>query len=108
MPTRFRNSFRLTRLLMLLSALAPRPVLHPSAANRPLLPAARVYQVSYRLKRAEMYLGQVKATFFVPCTRRFPTNELNIILAELYEEVGPAHNLMGIEILSIDSTFAAA
>ena len=50
-----------------------------------------------------MYLGRVNSTFFVPCTRRFPTNELNVILAELYEEVGPAHDLLGIEILTIRS-----
>ena len=61
----------------------------------------RTYQVDYQLKRGTMYLGQVINSFFVPCARRFPTNELNVILAELYEEIGPAYDLLGIEILAI-------
>ena len=91
---------------MLLPATVPRRASYPATGPRPL-PVARVYQVSYRLKRATMCLGRAKDALFVPCTRRFPTNELNVILAELYEEVGPAHDLLGIEILAICALPAA-
>lgn len=64
-------------------------------------PRRRTYQVSYRLKLAHLRYGRVVSTYFVPCTRRFGTDELNVILTELYEEVGPATNLLGIEILHI-------
>jgi uncharacterized Fe-S cluster-containing radical SAM superfamily protein len=59
------------------------------------------YLVSYQLKLAELSYGQVAHTFFVPCTRRFFTDELNVILADIYTEVGPAPTLLGIEILTI-------
>jgi hypothetical protein len=63
--------------------------------------ARRPYHVSYRLKLAELRYGQVAASFFASCTRRFATNELNVILADIYAEVGPAANLLGIEIIAI-------
>jgi hypothetical protein len=63
--------------------------------------ARRAFHVSYRLKLAELRYGQVAACFFACCTRRFATDELNIILADLYAEVGPAANLLGIEIIAI-------
>ena len=59
------------------------------------------FHVSYRLKLAELRCGQVANSFFVGCTRRFATDELNVILADIYAEVGPAPNLLGIEILTI-------
>jgi hypothetical protein len=61
----------------------------------------RVYLVSYQLKLAELRCGQVAHSFFAPCSRRFFTDELNVILADIYTEVGPAPTLMGIEILTI-------
>jgi hypothetical protein len=91
------------RLLVPFPVAAPPRLTHPLAASPPPRRVARLYQVSYQLKRATMYLGRVKTTFLVPCTRRFPTNELTVILAELYEEIGPAHDLLGIEILTIRS-----
>lgn len=82
---------------------SPTEALVPRAAPQlsPPLTVPRTYQVDYRLKRGTMYLGRVTSSFFVPCTRRFPTDELNVILAELYEEIGPAHDLLGIEILTV-------
>lgn len=61
----------------------------------------RAYLVSYRLKLACMRSGRVVATFFAPCTRHFATNELNVILADIYAEVDPTANLLGIEILAV-------
>lgn len=63
--------------------------------------APRAYFVSYRLKLAELRCGRVATTFFASCSRRFATDELTIILADIYAEVGPAPNLLGIEILTI-------
>ncbi len=91
------ESFRL--LMFSASTTATIPV--PRPRYQPASTASRTYQVSYQLKRGTMYLGQVTGSFFVPCTRRFPTDELNVILAELYQEVGPAHDLLGIEIIAI-------
>jgi hypothetical protein len=71
-------------------------------------PGPRTYLVSYRLKLAELRYGQVARTFFAPCTRRFSTNELNVILADIYTEVGPAPTLLGIEILTIHQGCARA
>ena len=62
------------------------------------------FQVSYRLKLAELCCGQVASSFFASCTRSFATDELNVILADIYAEVGPAPNLLGIEILTIYRT----
>jgi len=71
--------------------------------------ARGAFHVSYRLKLAELRCGQVAATFFACCTCRFATDELNIILADIYAEVGPAANLLGIEILTIHrAPFAAS
>jgi hypothetical protein len=64
-------------------------------------PGPRIYLVSYRLKLAELRYGQVTRTFFAPCTRRFSTDELNVILADIYTEVGPAPTLLGIEIMTV-------
>ena len=61
----------------------------------------RAFHVSYRLKLAELRYGRVAHTFFAGCTRRFATDELNIILADIYAEIGPAPNLLGIEILTM-------
>jgi hypothetical protein len=67
------------------------------------------FHVSYRLKLADLYYGQVATTFFASCTRRFATDELNVILADIYAEVGPAANLLGIEIIAIHrATFVAS
>lgn len=59
------------------------------------------YEVRYQLKLAELRYGRVAATYFAPCTRRFSTPELNVILADIYAEVGPTAHLLGIEILTI-------
>jgi hypothetical protein len=64
-------------------------------------PGPRTYLVSYRLKLAELRYGQVTRAFFAPCTRRFSTDELNVILADIYTEVGPAPTLLGIEIMTV-------
>lgn len=96
------------RLLLPFSTAAPPQLADLIATGQPPLLVARRYQVSYQLKRATMYLGRIKHTFLVPCTRRFSTNELTVILADLYEEIGPAHDLLGIEILAIRSLPAAA
>jgi hypothetical protein len=64
--------------------------------------ARRAFHVSYRLKLAELCCGRVAHTFFAGCTRRFATDELNVILADIYAEIGPAPNLLGIEILTIN------
>jgi len=61
----------------------------------------RAFHVSYRLKLAELRYGRIAATFFAGCTRRFATDEPTVILADIYAEVGPAPNLLGIEILTI-------
>jgi hypothetical protein len=63
--------------------------------------AQSVFHVSYRLKLAELCCGQVASSFFASCTRRFATDELNVILADIYAEVGLAPDLLGIEILTI-------
>ena len=63
--------------------------------------ARGTFQVSYRLKLAKLRRGRVGAAFFAGCTRRFATAELNVILADIYAEVGPAPDLLGIEILTI-------
>jgi len=88
-------------LFMSFPASARAQLAYPLTVGQPPLPFAYRYQVSYQLKRATMRLGRIKNTFLVPCTRRFSTNELNVILADLYEEIGPAHDLLGIEILTI-------
>lgn len=62
---------------------------------------AGAYVVSYQLKLAELRCGQIATVYFAPCARRFCTTELNIILADIYAEVGPAAHLLGIEILAI-------
>jgi hypothetical protein len=69
--------------------------------------ARRAFHVSYRLKLAELRYGRVAHTFFAGCTRRFATDELNVILADIYAEIGPAPNLLGIEILTIHRAPAA-
>ncbi|UOG73289.1 hypothetical protein MTX78_14275 [Hymenobacter tibetensis] len=63
--------------------------------------APPMFQVEYQLKLAQLSRGQIVDYFFVCCTRRFPTNELNVILAELYEEVGPTPTLLGLEIVTV-------
>jgi hypothetical protein len=60
-----------------------------------------VYQVSFQLILAELRYGRVVNRFAARGSRRFPTAELNIILADLYEEVGPSATLLGLEIVQI-------
>jgi hypothetical protein len=62
---------------------------------------SRAFHVGYQLKLAELCCGQVVSMYLVPYTRCFATDELNVILADIYTEVGPAPNLLGIEILTI-------
>ncbi len=66
-----------------------------------LLSRARAYRVSYQLKLAHLRYGRVVGSYFAPCTRCFAINKLNVILADIYAEVGPAANLLGIEIMAI-------
>ena len=70
-----------------------------TAHSQPLV--AHTYHVSYQLKRANLWLGRIRTHYFVRASRRFCTDELPIILAELYEEVGPAPDLLGLEILAV-------
>ncbi len=67
----------------------------------PVVARRRTFHVSYRLKLAELRYGRVAHAFFAGCTRRFATDELNVILADIYAEIGPVPNLLGIEILTI-------
>jgi hypothetical protein len=60
-----------------------------------------IYQVSFQLTLAELRYGQVVNRFAARGSRRFPTAELNVILADLYEEVGPSATLLGLEIVQI-------
>lgn len=68
----------------------------PGAARRP-----RAYHVGYRLTLAELRRGRPGPAYFAYASRCFGTNELNVLLADIYAEVGPAANLLGIEILTI-------
>jgi hypothetical protein len=60
-----------------------------------------VYLVSFQLTLAELRYGRVINRFAARGSRRFPTAELNVILADLYEEVGPSATLLGLEIVQI-------
>jgi hypothetical protein len=60
-----------------------------------------VYLVSFQLTLAELRYGRVVNRFAARGSRRFPTAELNVILADLYEEVGPTATLLGLEIVQI-------
>jgi hypothetical protein len=60
-----------------------------------------VYLVSFQLTLAELRYGRVVNRFAARGSRRFPTAELNVILAYLYEEVGPTATLLGLEIVQI-------
>ena len=66
-----------------------------------LLARRRAYQVGYRLKLAELRHGRVVGAYFAPAARCFATNELNVILAEIYLEVGPSPYLLGLEIQTV-------
>jgi len=61
----------------------------------------RRFLVCYRLRLAELRGGRVARRFSAVAGRCFVTDELNIILADIYAEVGPAPNLLGIEILHV-------
>jgi hypothetical protein len=60
-----------------------------------------IYQVSFQLTLAQLRYDQVVNRFAARGSRRFPTAELNVILADLYEEVGPSATLLGLEIVQI-------
>lgn len=61
----------------------------------------RRFLVGYRLRLAERRGRRVARRFSAVAGRCFATDELNIILADIYAEVGPAPNLLGIEILHV-------
>ena len=61
----------------------------------------RRFLACYRLRRAELRDGRVVGRFSAVAGRCFATDELNVILADIYGEVGPASDLLGIEILSV-------
>jgi hypothetical protein len=88
------------RLSMHLTADPTAPLALPATGRHPLLPRPR-YVVLYRLKLAEIRCGRLASTYFATCARRFDTDELTVILADLYEEVGPSARLMGLEILAV-------
>lgn len=50
----------------------------------------RRFLVGYRLRLAELRGGWVARRFSAVADRCFVTDELNIILADIYAEVGPA------------------
>jgi hypothetical protein len=60
-----------------------------------------IYQISFQLILAQLHNGRVVDRFAARGSRRFPTAELAIILADLYEEVGPSATLLGLEIMQI-------
>jgi hypothetical protein len=60
-----------------------------------------VYQICFQLTLAELRYGRVVNRFVACGSRRFSTAELTIILADLYEEVGPSATLLGLEIVKI-------
>jgi hypothetical protein len=60
-----------------------------------------VYLVSFQLMLADLRYGRVVNRFAARGSRRFATAELAIILADLYEEVGPCATLLGLEIVQI-------
>ena len=61
----------------------------------------RIYQVHYQLKQALLNQGRVIGVYRVTSSRCFPTDEITVILADLYSEVGPSATLLGLEILRI-------
>ncbi|MGI4737383.1 MAG: hypothetical protein ACRYG7_19630 [Janthinobacterium lividum] len=79
----------------------------PLAADAPTA-HPRSYLVSYRLKLAKLRYGRIASVYFAAAVRRFETDELNVILAELYAEVGPSPCLLGLEISSVGRGTASA
>ena len=63
----------------------------------------RVYRVRYQLTGAELRDGQVVASYVAPGVRLFETNELNVIWAELVDELGTSPYRLGLEILAIEA-----
>lgn len=63
----------------------------------------RVYVVSYQLTVAELRYGCVIASYVVPGVRLFETDELNVIWAELVDELGTSPNRLGLEILAVNA-----
>lgn len=63
----------------------------------------RCYMVRYQLTGAELHEGQVVASYVAPCVRLFDTDELNVIWADLVDELGTSPYRLGLEILSIDT-----
>jgi hypothetical protein len=64
---------------------------------------ARRYMVRYQLTGAELREGRVVASYVAPCVRLFDTDELNVIWAELVDELGTSPYRLGLEILAIDT-----
>jgi hypothetical protein len=63
----------------------------------------RRYVVRYQLTGAELREGRVVASYVAPCVRLFDTDELNVIWAELVDELGNSPYRLGLEILAIDA-----
>lgn len=61
------------------------------------------YVVRYQLTGAELREGRVVASYVAPCVRLFDTEELNVIWAELVDELGTSPYRLGLEILAIDA-----
>jgi hypothetical protein len=62
-----------------------------------------IYRVNYQLTVAKLRDGRVVASYVVPCVRLFETDELNVIWAELVDELGTSPYRLGLEILAIDA-----
>jgi hypothetical protein len=69
----------------------------------PAVVRPRCYVVRYQLTGAELHEGRVVASYVAPCVRLFDTDELNVIWADLVDELGTSPYRLGLEILSIDT-----
>lgn len=69
----------------------------------PAMVRPRCYVVRYQLTGAELHEGRVVASYVAPCVRLFDTDELNVIWADLVDELGTSPYRLGLEILSIDT-----
>ncbi|MFC6225019.1 hypothetical protein ACFP2F_17355 [Hymenobacter artigasi] len=72
-------------------------------AAGPASAGPRRYVVSYQLIGAELFEGQVVASYVAPCVRLFETDEFNVIWAELVDEFGTSPYRLGLEILAIEA-----
>jgi hypothetical protein len=60
------------------------------------------YVVRYQLTGAELREGRVVSSYVAPCVRLFDTDELNVIWAEMLDELGTSPYRLGLEIQAIE------